>query len=86
MHITVVCMPNFATCSSNNEDCSLEYHSNKSSSQQGVSSDDEFEKDMAREVLSAMKLMVSRASAKKDAKKPLDANTGQSAEGMSITE
>ena len=49
--------------------------SHKRAAQQDLSSDDEFEKEMAGEALSAMKLMVSQATEKTGVEMSVDAET-----------
>ena len=60
-------VPNqISTYSSDNEGCSPQYSLHRSATQQDLSSEDEFEKEMAGEIASAIKLMVSKASVKRD--------------------
>ena len=73
--------------SSDNEGCTAQYNSHRSAAQQDLSSEDEFEKEMAGEVMSAMKVMLSKAATRRgvgdrrivgDAKaKPSDVSTSE---------
>ena len=73
--------------SSDGEGCPVQYHSYKSFEQQEASSEDEFEKEMASEVMSAMKMMISPAAAsltvKAKRKKPVDAKPNASSRQQS---